>query len=333
MPKKGQSIYTKLNDCAFLRQKYLVEMSTAAQISKEVGCKSLAVFNALHRCDIPVHSFHPELHNPSFLRQLYWEKELTKAQLAEIIGCKYVALSNAFKRYGIRTRTKSECSAGKNNSRYGVLCSQETKQRISEATSGEKHHHFGRTFTKEHKRRIGLAHKNPNEETRRRLSKASSGKKNGMYGKHPSEETRQKLRKHGLKQWRNPAYVKKVIAGWNNTPNKTEILMDIILQKLAPHTFAYNGDFRCNVSIGRKIPDFINITGQKLVIEVFGPWHDEQHMAQYYNSKVSWARTEWGTKATYSQCGYGCIVFWERDLKHKDAETFVLNELKRNNVL
>jgi len=334
MPKQGQSVYPELNNCNFLRQKYLEDEQSSNDIAKEVGCSNGAVLRALKRCNITLHIYHQELYDPAFLQRKYWEEEQTKAQIAKCIGCGRGSISKAFKRFGIPTRTKSECAMGRNNGMYGKHHSEETRQKIRDGVGkAEKNHIFGKPFTEEHKQRIGEAHRNPTEETRRKLREATKGENNGMYGKHPSEEARQKMSDIGKKHWQDPNYVKKIIKGWNIKPNKAEKMMDEMLQKILPEEYMYNGDFSCGITIGGKIPDFVNVNGRKIVIEVFGPWHDKQYMKQYFNSEISWGRTEIGTKAIYSQFGFKCIIFWESDLKRKDAEQFVLSKLKRSGAL
>ena len=287
-------------------------------------------------------SMYQELNNYDFLWQKYWKEELTMSQIAEIIGCNSVTVGDALKRLGIRIRTKSECSTGKNNSMYGKHHSKGTKQKISNGVGkGEKNHFFGKPFTEEHKQKISEANKNPSEEKRKRMSEekrkrmseANRGEKNGMYGKHPSEKAKQKMSDIAKEHWQNPDYIKKVIDGWNRKPNTIEKTMNTILQKYLPGEFRYNENFDCGITIGGKIPDFVDINGRKIIIEVFGPWHDKQFMKQCFDSEVCYKRTEIGTKAIYLQFGFKCIVFWEKDLEREDVEQFVLSELKRNNIL
>lgn len=334
MPKKGQTIYRELDNYDFLFQKRREEKLELSQIAKIVGCSRSNVFRALKKFGITPHLQYPELRDSDFLWEKYWEEELSTPQIAKIVGCGDHTVSSALKRCGIMTRAKSECSRGKNNPMYGRHHSDATKQKIREKVGvGKDNALFGKPFTKDHKEKIGEASRNPSEEKRKKLSDASKGKKNGMYGKHSTKETRQKLSDIGKKHWRDPEYIKKVIAGRNKKPNTIEKTMNILLQKYLPGEFRYNGNFDCGISIGNKIPDFVNVNGNKTVIEVFGPWHNEQFMKQYFDSEVPYKRTEIGTKAVYSEFGFTCIIFWESDLKREDAEHFVLCELEKNGAL
>jgi group I intron endonuclease len=77
------------------------------------------------------------------------------------------------------TRQKmSEALKGENNPNFGKTTSEETKKKISEARKGEKHHMFGKTTS---------------EETKQKISEALKGEKSFNFGKTFSEETRQKM--------------------------------------------------------------------------------------------------------------------------------------------
>lgn len=77
----------------------------------------------------------------------------------------------------------SKRTSGKNNPRYGVKVSEETKKKISEANKGKK-------LSEEHKAKISKANKNKivSEITKGKLSKA-------LKGRQFSEETKKKMSK------------------------------------------------------------------------------------------------------------------------------------------
>jgi very-short-patch-repair endonuclease len=230
-----------------------------------------------------------------------------------------------------------------NKERTGVF-SEETRRKIGDAQKG-KHHseerkkkisdaHKGLHPSKEARQNMSEAQKDREitEETRRKLSESLKGNKNS-FGKHPSEKARQKMSEAAKKHWQDPVYIKKVFDGLNMKPNAQEKKVGAILQKHVPDEYAYNGDFSCGITIGGKIPDFVNVNGEKIVIEVFGPWHDEKHMREHFGDDIPWKRTEFGTKAHYSQFGYKCVVFWQEDLEREDAEQYVLSVLRENKII
>lgn len=66
--------------------------------------------------------------------------------------------------------------------------------------------------------------------------------------------------------------LKKVIKSNNLKPNKKEKLLTKLLNKILPNEYKYVGSGK--IIIGSFIPDFININGQKKIIEFFGDyWH------------------------------------------------------------
>ena len=252
-----------------------------------------------------------------------------------------------------KKREISEAKKGNKNPFFGRQHTEKTKEELSEASKGENNHNYGKHHSEETRRKMSEAKKgikNPNfgkhlsEETRRKMSEAKKGANHPMFGvhrfgkdapmfaKHHTEETRLKMREAHKKNWQDPDFIKKVFDGLNTKPNAQEKKVGVILQNHLPEQYAYNGDFSCGISIGGKIPDFVNVNGEKIVIEVFGPWHDEKHMRDHFDEGISWKRTEFGTKAHYSQFGYTCVVFWQEDLERKDVEAFVLSELKKYGI-
>ena len=205
--------------------------------------------------------------------------------------------------------------------------SEEARQKMSESQKGRKH-------SEETKKKIseGQKGKKHSDETKKRMSEAGKGNKNSL-GTHPSEETRQKLCETTKKNWQDPDFIKKVFDGLNMKPNELEKTVATILQKHLPDEYAYNGDFSCGITIGGKIPDFVNVNGKKVVIEVFGPWHDEVFMRDRFGKDISWKRTEFGTKAHYSQFGYKCVVLWQEELESNDAEQFILEKMKKEGAV
>jgi hypothetical protein len=60
-------------------------------------------------------------------------------------------------------------------------------------------------------------------------------------------------------------------------PNKPESIILSILEQLYPNEYRFVGDGK--VVIAGKIPDFININGQKKIIELFGDyWHEGERI-------------------------------------------------------
>ncbi len=92
-------------------------------------------------------------------------------------------------------------------------------------------------------------------------------------------------------------------------PNKPEKLLWRILRTNFP------GEFRMNVkgqvTIGGRIPDFVNVNGRKLLVEVFGDhWHGEGHTGRTRQEEVR------QRKHYFKKWGFNTIVVWDSELKN-----------------
>ncbi len=175
--------------------------------------------------------------------------------------------------------------------------SDESKQKISNSLY---------KYYKEHK---------VSQEIREKLSLALKGRK-------LSEEAKQKLRKpHKQVQntpemkalrsiisknlWNNPEFrektVKNRIIAAHLRPTKPEREVLTILNNLYPNEYKYTGNGE--IIIGKYCPDFININGQKKVIEVHGDyWHRNDDV--YIDI------------ARYKNYGFDCLIIWEHELEN-----------------
>jgi len=79
-------------------------------------------------------------------------------------------------------------------------------------------------------------------------------------------------------------------------PNKLELRVQRWLDKLFPKEWKYVGDFQ--TFIGGKCPDFMNVNGQKKLIEVFGDyWHQDDDPQKRIDH--------------FSEYGFETLVLWE----------------------
>lgn len=146
-----------------------------------------------------------------------------------------------------------------------------------------------------------------------------SGKNNPFYGKRHTQEFLNKKKSMELKRWKNPKYRKKqlqsILSGSNKSPNKLETKLLIILNKLYPNEWKFVGNGK--VIIAGKCPDFINVNGQKKIIELFGDyWHKNKDPEN--------------RKKTFKPFGYDTLVIWEKELKHNmDLTEFKIHKFMR----
>ena len=88
-------------------------------------------------------------------------------------------------------------------------------------------------------------------------------------------------------------------------PNKPEIVLTELLNNFLSNEYKYVGDGK--VIIGGFNPDFININGQKKIIEMFGDyWHNRTDTITRDKIRLK----------TYKEYGYKTLIIWEHELKN-----------------
>lgn len=117
-------------------------------------------------------------------------------------------------------------------------------------------------------------------------------------GKSMSEETKNKLSKIVKEWWKIPGNAKKCLAF--NSPNKQELKLMGILDDMYPGEWKFVGDGQ--VIINGKCPDFMNVNGQKQIIELYGErWHKNDDPEK--------------RKEVFTPYGYRTLVLWVRELQ------------------
>lgn len=214
--------------------------------------------------------------------------------------------------------------------------SEETKKKMSEAQIGKKKPEgfgrrlskirigrgnpmFGRSISEEHKsliRRVNTG-KNVTKETREKLRKASAGRKH-------SKKTIKKIREAAIKNWQNPVWrerqLKAIFEGLKLRPTKPEKQLDKLLQKLFLNEYKYVGDG--SFLVGYKNPDFININGQKKIIEHFGYYHTEEYTG------ILNELNEQERIVHFAKYGYQTLIIWQYELE--DVEKLKKKIIKFN---
>lgn len=175
----------------------------------------------------------------------------------------------------------------------------------------------------------GFYGKKHSEETRRIMSiKASHprpylcGEKNGQYGRrwHHAEEAKEKIRQHQLEIWQNPEYRDRVIAASmrarSMSPNGIETEVIQVIEKHGlPYKYTGDGSFL----VGGLNPDFVNVNGEKIALEIFGDyWH--RHAKRI-------PQTEQGRYAIFRDYGWKLIIIWESELREQGIENVILRRL------
>jgi len=108
--------------------------------------------------------------------------------------------------------------------------------------------------------------------------------------------------------WQNTEFVSKMMKLWNTKPNKAELTLLDLLQRICPNQFRYNGDCNLGIVLNGFIPDFVNVNGKKQVIEFFGSyWHQEPNRGE--RERIN----------RYLEIGWNCLVIWDTELKDTEA--------------
>jgi hypothetical protein len=140
--------------------------------------------------------------------------------------------------------------------------------------------------------------------------KQKQGKEHHWFGKKsPKHSKRMK------KMWKDINYSYKqrrlMLKGLRLKPNKPETLLGNMLNVLFPKEYKLN--VRGEVMIlGGKIPDFVNVNGQKKVIEMFGDWFHSDKFVKKNGCKED---TEKGRIKYFKKLGYETLIVWEKELK------------------
>lgn len=212
---------------------------------------------------------------------------------------------------------------------YGEEKGKEMRKKRRESNRGEGNPFYGRKHSEESKRKMSKSKigrwvgenspsygKPKSEETKRKLSEALKGRLSPNKGIPCSEEAKKKVSRANKLNWSNPEFVKRMykLRSEKPKPNKVEKKLRQLLNKIQPHDWKYNGDFSQGISIGGKIPDFVNVNGKKAVIELFGQyWH-----SPLFNQNVPQHRTYDATIKHYKKYGFDCLIIWDEELQHME---------------
>ena len=198
----------------------------------------------------------------------------------------------------------------------GRKFSDEHKERISKSNKGKNHGVKGKLFTEEHKKKIsnGLKGKLKNKGKNNPMY-GKTGINSPIYGRRHSVDSKKKMSEYQLKIWSDKSFrdkqIKAMMSGNRIKPNKQELLLLNILNKLYPNEWKFVGNGE--IIINGKNPDFININGKKLLIELFGNyWHRNSNPEDRIKC--------------FAPYGYKTLIVWERELENANNLTKKLGE-------
>jgi len=226
-----------------------------------------------------------------------------------------MSIANKGKRLSLETRAKISAS------NIGRQFSPETRAKISASNKGKKH-------STESKTKMSIAHKgiipfakgeyHHDIDTRARISAAKKVQPSPRKGipltseakaRRFTPETRAKISAFQKGRHHSPEHIARNFASQNHKQTKPEKSIETLLNELYPNEYKYVGSSG-SIVLNHCMPDFININGQKKIIEVFGDyWHGIERTGK---TKVE-EETQRINK--YATIGFDCLVIWEHEIK------------------
>ena len=141
--------------------------------------------------------------------------------------------------------------------------------------------------------------KSPSEETRQKISQSLTG----QPGRPCTETTKKAISDAAKQRWTIPekrdANLRALYKAWARKPNKLEKGFQALLDELFPGEYVYVGNG--GLLVGGKCPDFMNVNGQKKLIEVYGDfWHQGDNPQKRIDH--------------FSKFGFKTLVLWESEI-------------------
>jgi len=245
-----------------------------------------------------------------------WSDPEYKSRVAKKIG---KTAKEIWERPGYKEKMSKSLKgiqAGENNHMYGKHPSEETRQKMRDSHNdwqvGELHPMYGKRHSAESRKKMSDAHIG-----------IQAGENHPMYGQHHSDEAKEKMIAAHLGIPLSGDHKKKIGKASKNvwdtiseekrnewqgnirkalacSPNKPEQIILSTLNYLYPGEWEFVGDGQ--LIIAGKCPDFVNVNGQKKLIELFGDyWHRGQDPKDRIN--------------IFKPYGFDTLVIWEHELK------------------
>ncbi len=132
-------------------------------------------------------------------------------------------------------------------------------------------------------------------------------------GRKHTKEWKKKISILMTRKWRNSIFRDKQIKAIMNSqvikPNKPEIFLTQLLNKILPNEYKYVGDGQ--FILGGKCPDFFNVNGKKKLIELYGDyWHKNDNP----QDRIDY----------FKKYGFDTLVIWESELQKQDLKSRIL---------
>lgn len=275
------------------------------------------------------------LDNRNWLQQKYIEEYLSAEEISNIVKCHPSSVFNALKKFQITLHFPQKG----NKKKGGHPQSKETKEKISNANKNKK-------SSVSHRRNLGKA-----REGRRFKRRKANLKILDNYKWIDNEYTTKRRNildiarevncdwttvRKALNDQNIPVRMGSIVQRetikstklkhkFKGHHTEPELIFEGICKKYNL-PFHYVGDGQLWIGEEKVLnPDFTEVNGKKICVEVFGDyWHSPLLNPELRENALLGFR-----KNHFRKYGWTSIFIWERDLKRKDAEKFVLIELKK----
>lgn len=265
---------------------YLKLKMSTVQIGKKYGVSSSFVGNQLQKAGVQMRlggTLPIEL-DAKDLRHNYCTLKLRISDIAKKYNVSRNVITRCLEEMGISMRNRSEAHMG-----------YPTKPHV--ATKDLKHDYCDLKMSA---REVGLKHSISRDTVTHRLKQVG-------VPMRPAGET-YRIKWARLTDEEKTIRIRKTVEASHIKPSQPETIMYELLQSLYPHEWKYVGNK--DVILGGLNPDFINVNGQKGIVEVFGDWWHSKAVT----GRWKWLEA-WSKKRHYAKYGFKTLIIWERELQ------------------
>ena len=286
---------------------------------------------------------YPRLYDKDWLYRKYWLEKNSQREIAEELGCSQSSVSLALKKLGISSRNpkqvwkdykhpfkgkkrdklKDALAQIDNIKRKGYyhpelwnrewLYNKYWREKLSLQDIAKL---LGCDYRAVHRafKRFGIPRRSREEATKIALNRPEVKEKLKRHIRSllSTQEKKMEWLMHILKN-----------VGTNKGPTKPERKLMEILDKAFPGEWIYNGNCEAGIMIGGLIPDFVNVNGKKIVIEVFGEyWHKRDNIPYFQTAE--------GRMHIFRRYGWEAIIFWENEVYDEEHVISKVKEVLKN---
>lgn len=285
---------------------------------------------------------------------LYYRQELPTKQVAITLGISKTSVKRILKKSGCTLRNSSEAMKLAYKKGRAQSISYERTPEIRQQISRELKQYYTlnpNPMLGKHHTLATIAKLRGRRYSPEILARMSEGQKRRidrpMLGRHHSEESKRVIGDTATNRWRSPAFrerMRNTVGGmklkisaiqktnWkreeyrakvvpaclrSRKPTSLERMFNALIDKYSlPYKYVGDGSF----VIGGLNPDYVNVNGKKIAIEIFGEyWHkrDEEYR-----------RTEAGRRQILGDFGWHLIIIWGNELKTLPEEA-ILQKISR----